>query len=177
MLKGNSPGFQHRLLRLTSTRARRPQAEHSVSAQRPNHHPQRPRPPPTQPRFQLPAGGQPAMTTFHERLSENSERLYESDNCGLRQPHRTASDGRSGASEPEMTQLRIDSLSVMYKKSSDRGDIPTASRRSGSLARAPWGGCSRSNWHSGRRRRPRLLLLAARGERRRGRADIRGLGR
>jgi len=30
-----------------------------------------------------------------------------------------------------MTQRRIDSLSLMYKKSSDRGDIPTASRRRG----------------------------------------------
>ncbi len=73
-------------------------------------------------------------------LSDNSERLYESDNCVLRQPHRSATDGLSGASETEMTQRRIDSLSVMYKKSSDRGDIPTASRQSDRwrpAARAP----------------------------------------
>jgi len=65
-----------------------------------------------------------------ERLSDNSERLYESDNGVLGRPHRSAASGRSGASETEMTQLRIDSLSLMYKKSPDPGNFPTASRRS-----------------------------------------------
>ncbi len=46
---------------------------------------------------------------FGKRLSDNSERLYESDNCVLGQPHRSATDGRSGASETEMTQRSIDS--------------------------------------------------------------------
>ncbi len=68
------------------------------------------------------------------RLSDNSERLYESDNGVLGRPHRSAASGRSGASETEMTQLRIDSLSLMYKKSQDPGNFPTASRRS---ARGP----------------------------------------
>jgi hypothetical protein len=53
------------------------------------------------------------------RLSDNSERLYESDNGVLGRPHRSAASGRSGASETEMTQFRIDSLSLMYKKSPD----------------------------------------------------------
>ena len=65
---------------------------------------------------------------FGERLSDNSERLYESDNGVLGRPHRSAAGGRSGASETEMTQRRIDSLSLMYKKSSDPGNFPTASR-------------------------------------------------
>jgi hypothetical protein len=64
------------------------------------------------------------------RLSENSERLYESDNGVLGGPHRSAAGGRSGAPETEMAQRRIDFLSLMYKKSSDPGNSPTASRRS-----------------------------------------------
>jgi hypothetical protein len=67
---------------------------------------------------------------FVARLSDNSERLYESDNGVLGRPHRSAASGRSGASETEMTQLRIDSLSLMYKKSPDPGNFPTASRHS-----------------------------------------------
>jgi hypothetical protein len=63
------------------------------------------------------------------RLSDNSERLYESDNGVLGRPHRSAASGRSGASETEMTRLRIDSLSLMYKKSPDPGNFPTASRQ------------------------------------------------
>jgi hypothetical protein len=55
------------------------------------------------------------------RLSENSERLYESDNGVLGGPHRSAAGGRSGALEAEMAQRRIDFLSLMYKKSSDPG--------------------------------------------------------
>jgi hypothetical protein len=65
---------------------------------------------------------------YGERLSDNSERLYESDNGVLGRPHRSAASGRSGASATEMTQLRIDSLSLMYKKSPDPGNFPTASR-------------------------------------------------
>src|ERR1017187_10376988 len=68
------------------------------------------------------------------RLSDNSERLYESDNGVLGRPHRSAVGGRSGASETEMTQLRIDSLSLMYKKSPDPGNFPTASRHSSRTA-------------------------------------------
>jgi hypothetical protein len=64
------------------------------------------------------------------RLSENSERLYESDNGVLGGPHRSAAGGRSGAPETEMAQRRIDFLSLMYKKSSDPGNSPTASRPS-----------------------------------------------
>ena len=63
-------------------------------------------------------------------LSENSERLYESHNGVLGGPHRSAAGGRSGAPETEMAQRRIDFLSLMYKKSSDPGNSPTASRRS-----------------------------------------------
>src|SRR5450756_697496 len=63
------------------------------------------------------------------RLSENSERLYESDNGVLGGPHRSAAGGRSGAPETEMAQRRIAFLSLMYKKSSDPGNSPTASRR------------------------------------------------
>jgi hypothetical protein len=61
------------------------------------------------------------------RLSENSERLHESDNSGLRRPHRSAAEGLCGASETEMTPRNIDSLSFLYKKSSDPGNFPTAS--------------------------------------------------
>src|SRR5450631_2359996 len=67
---------------------------------------------------------------FGERLSENSERLYESDNGVLGGPHRSAAGGRSGAPETEMAQRRIAFLSLMYKKSSDPGNSPTASRPS-----------------------------------------------
>jgi hypothetical protein len=67
---------------------------------------------------------------FGERLSENSEQLYESDNGVLGGPARSAAGGRSGAPETEMAQRRIDFLSLMYKKSSDPGNSPTASRRS-----------------------------------------------
>ena len=67
---------------------------------------------------------------FHARPSENSEPLYESDNGVLGGPHRSAAGGRSGAPETEMAQRRIDFLSLTYKKSSDPGNSPTASRES-----------------------------------------------
>jgi hypothetical protein len=62
------------------------------------------------------------------RLSENSERLYESDNGGLGGPHGSAAGWRSGAPETEIAQRKIDFLSSLYKKSSDPGNSPTASR-------------------------------------------------
>lgn len=64
------------------------------------------------------------------RLSDNSERLYESDNCVFGRPHRSATAGQSGGSETEMTSRRIVPLSWMYKNSSDPGDFSTASRQS-----------------------------------------------
>src|ERR1019366_8446548 len=79
-----------------------------------------------------PAAGEPAPNSDERnvaRLSENSERLYESDNGVLGGPPRSAAGGRSGAPETEMAQRRIDFLSLMYKNSSDPGNSPTASRQ------------------------------------------------
>src|ERR1019366_2434428 len=79
-----------------------------------------------------PAAGEPAPNSDERnvaRLSENSERVYESDNGVLGGPPRSAAGGRSGAPETEMAQRRIDFLSLMYKNSSDPGNSPTASRR------------------------------------------------
>jgi hypothetical protein len=80
-----------------------------------------------------------------ERLSENSERLYESDNGVLGGPHRSAAGGRSGAPETEMAQRRIDFLSLMYKKSSDPGNSPTASRRKSRQRGGSWRDCFATN--------------------------------
>jgi hypothetical protein len=83
---------------------------------------------------------------IQRRLSENSERLYESDNGVLGGPHRSAAGGRSGAPETEMAQRRIAFLSLMYKKSSDPGNSPTAS--TGKQASVIWAGV-----HGSRRER------------------------
>jgi hypothetical protein len=61
------------------------------------------------------------------RLSHKPKRLYEIHNAAFRRPRRSASAGRSGFAETEMTRPGTNPLSQMHKKSSAPGVCATAS--------------------------------------------------